>query len=857
MGFAMTVPADGQAAKHEKAVRERVQAAQRAGYSELNDVLRQCEGADPVLVAGLLKTATVPIAPRPIGGTRTSESLSALSPRLPAPDPSRSQWWFSSSGISSLLDAVEGRIGLFEEPRIFCLGTPTLAPYLANKAYRLDVFDVDRQVLDVIEPLNSGSGVHHYDASESLPDGLLSSFQIAVLDPPWYPTAVYTFINRAIAALTLDGEILCTVPGRLTRPGIERFRTALIKDLVQNGHEILSTQRDVVQYQVPRFELVALEHLKGFTNIPWRSGDLLHIRKGSDNTLPTEPLEKMTLEVFSRNPTEFRIFTRDTERAVGIAVKELPLYSANISTRAYPDQEADVWSTEKVGVQTNSVKQISTVLKVWSCGLGMEEAKERLTEGGCSADLAADTVTRLERAFNLWSRFAAQPPLRLSDELKRAREASLSCYATQATQREHGEQSDTFRGDFQHDRDRILWSAGLRRLSNKTQLFPVEHDDDLRQRLTHSIEVSQLASTIGTSFGLDGDLIEAGALAHDIGHTPFGHAGEYALDKLISTIGSQLNGFNHYEHGIDVLRYLEGPYYVSPTVQFTGLNLTPELCECVFKHTYCHNKGNLSSETLLARSKHGKLVQRGYSHLEGQAVRIADKIAYLISDLEDGIRLGAVSQSDLLKCRFFHRPPLDFHSTAGARLFDRFLEQRRWVLKILMEDVLQASNKRLVRLSGGSPNNVRNAGEYIINHSDEMAQEVDQIWRELQAGRLHKDSRVISANLHAARVVSELAISYSLLPQLIDERFRGEHERLWNTAYIEFYRNQVGRTVTLRKEMISFLPMHLMIGTEYQPGSDAGIPTEQLIMAKDYVAALSDTRARQLHRELTEGRRQS
>jgi dGTPase len=174
-----------------------------------------------------------------------------------------------------------------------------------------------------------------------------------------------------------------------------------------------------------------------------------------------------------------------------------------------------------------------------------------------------------------------------------------------------------------------------------------------------------------------------------------------------------------------------------------------------------------------------------------------------------------------------------------------------------MEDVLQASNKRLVRLSGVSSNSVRNAGEYIINHSDEMAQEVDQIWRELQAGRLHKDSRVISANLHAARVVSELAISYSLLPQLIDERFRGEHERLWNTAYIEFYRKQVGRTVTLRKEMISFLPMHLMIGTEYQPGSDAGVPTEQLIMAKDYVAALSDARARQLHRELTEGRRQS
>jgi dGTPase len=353
--------------------------------------------------------------------------------------------------------------------------------------------------------------------------------------------------------------------------------------------------------------------------------------------------------------------------------------------------------------------------------------------------------------------------------------------------REHREPDDPFRGQYQRDRDRILWSSGLRRLSNKTQLFPVEHDDDLRQRLTHSIEVFQLASTIGTSFGLDGALIEAGALAHDIGHTPFGHAGEHALDKLLNLVSPELGGFNHYEHGVDVIRYLEGPYHVSPATPFAGLNLTPEISECVLKHTYCHGGSSFASEQLLARSKHGDWIKPGYCHLEGQAVRAADKISYLISDIEDGIRLQALSRSDILSCRFFHRPPLDFSEQSDESLSQQFAEQRRWVLKVLMEDVLQASSKRLARLSSPSLSNIRGAGAYLIQHSEEMLADIEEIWHKLQAGRLHCDRRVVSANLHAARIVGELAITYSVMPDLVEERFRQEHGRLNGSAYMDWY----------------------------------------------------------------------
>jgi dGTPase len=304
---------------------------------------------------------------------------------------------------------------------------------------------------------------------------------------------------------------------------------------------------------------------------------------------------------------------------------------------------------------------------------------------------------------------------------------------------------------------------------------------------------------------------------------------------------------------VDVIRYLEGPYHVSPATPFAGLNLTPELCECVIKHTYCHRGERFASEYLLSRSKHEGFIQPGYCHLEGQAVRIADKISYLISDIEDGIRLGALSRSDLLTCRFFHRPSLDFSIQSDSSLSQQFLEQRRSVLKILMEDVLQASSKRLARLSSPSPKVIRNADEYIIQHSDELLVDVEEIWRKLQATKLHRDRRVLSANLRAARIVAELAIAYSIMPHLVEDRFRREHESLRNSKYMGYYRTQAGGKVSFRRELVGFLPMHVMIGTNHNLGAEITVAIEDLILAKDYVAALSDSRARLFHHQLLEG----
>ncbi len=170
-----------------------------------------------------------------------------------------------------------------------------------------------------------------------------------------------------------------------------------------------------------------------------------------------------------------------------------------------------------------------------------------------------------------------------------------------------------------------------------------------------------------------------------------------------------------------------------------------------------------------------------------------------------------------------------------------------------MEDILIASSKRIARLPSSSPNSVRAAGEYTIQHSEEILHDVEEIWTKLQAAKLHKDRRVVSANLHASRIVAELCITYCVMPDLIEKRFKSEYERLNGSKYMDYYRIKVGKKVTLRRDLVGFLPMNLMIGTRYKVGQDLTVPIEDLIIAKDYVAALSDSRATAFHGEIVKG----
>jgi dGTPase len=183
----------------------------------------------------------------------------------------------------------------------------------------------------------------------------------------------------------------------------------------------------------------------------------------------------------------------------------------------------------------------------------------------------------------------------------------------------------------------------------------------------------------------------------------------------------------------------------------------------------------------------------------------------------------------------------------GQTLYQRFIEQRRNVLKILMEDVLVATNKRLAKMM---PQDVRTAREYTVNHSEEIHTDVSEIWSRLQVKRLHEDRRVRLANLQAARIVSDLTIVFAVHPALVDADFSAEHARLWSKPYLEWYRQRVGAFVNIPARLVDFLPLERLIGFRREPGQPVKVSTEVVVQAKDFVAAITDSRARVLHTEI-------
>lgn len=820
--------------------------------TELHEVLLNCEGADPKIVHDLLL--------KEIKNTESSPVLTPNLPNpyvyisnnnLPAPNPSLSQWWFSSQSANELVLKIRNIIG--KNSKVLCLGTPSLAERLAAHA-KVTLLDIDPDVIALFKNLNlPNAKAITYDMNEKLAREMKQHFDLVIVDPPWYEYDIRQMINRALEATKLCGEIFCTLPGRLTRPGIEVFRSALIKDIVSADHNLIAINHDSILYQVPHFEYSALKKLKGFNGTSWRKGDIFRIVKKSNKTIPTgKPVKKHPIKSFARNPKEFRIFLNGkASLPFGLAPETLPNYSDNISTRAYA-QAPDVWTTTKVGLKVSDSNIIELILLHWSNYLSKEETIEKLIrKKKIEPDRASKLVNVIEDHCKLWSKYSAPKVLRDPETILKMANLGLSRFAVSKTKRIIQESSDNFRPAFSRDRDRIIWSSSLKRLADKTQLFPSGENDTVRRRLTHTLEVMQLASTIGSSLGLNNSLIEASALAHDLGHTPFGHAGESAIDKLFRIIHSNLGGFNHYEQGLDTVRFIESPYQDDSRKPFQGLNLSPEILEAILKHTYYHSGGDLSSITLQKESKHTKHIPKGFCHLEGQAVRIADKISYLISDIEDGLSIDAISVMDLLDCSLFHRAPLFFINQSRETALNQFLRQRKSLIKILVEDIIHASTIRISQANLVDMNSARNAESYIISYSEEIENDVKEVWAKLQTNLLFKNKNVLTANLLAAKIVSELVILFTLIPDLIDATFKSNHEKLHSGEYLTYYRTKVGRTITLKSEMLNFMPFHLMIGTKYEPYNDINnIQIEHLILAKDYVCSLSDFKARQLHNTL-------
>ena len=372
--------------------------------------------------------------------------------------------------------------------------------------------------------------------------------------------------------------------------------------------------------------------------------------------------------------------------------------------------------------------------------------------------------------------------------------AAVAANPAQSRGRFHPEDRSGPRGPrdiFQRDRDRIVHSVAFRRLRHKTQVFIAPDGDHYRVRLTHSLEVAQIGRTIARALGLNEDLTEALCLAHDLGHPPFGHAGEDALSAALADAG----GFDHNAHTIRIVTRLENPY-----PDFDGLNLSWEALEGLAKHN-----GPVKEPTwaLAEANAEWDLELDSWPGLEAQVAAIADDIAYDNHDIDDGLRAGLLHIDELVALpivRGLWDAIGDRHPGVPVEKQQRALV--RDMIGTMVGDVL-AETERRVRESGVETiDDVRAAGRPLVGFSDGLASEERALKRFLYA-RLYGLPELVPVREEAERVVAELAAAYRDDPSLLPSDWQRGGDRVEQLRTIgDFVAGMTDRFAIARHEEI-------------------------------------------------------
>lgn len=324
----------------------------------------------------------------------------------------------------------------------------------------------------------------------------------------------------------------------------------------------------------------------------------------------------------------------------------------------------------------------------------------------------------------------------------------LSSYASKPEQtlgRIHEEPESRHRTPFQRDRDRIVHSSAFRRLKYKTQVFVYHEGDHYRTRLTHTLEVAQIARTLARAFMVNEDLAETVALAHDLGHTPFAHMGEEHLKIAMEHYGR----FEHNDQSLRVLTTLERKY-----PQWNGLNLTWETLEGVVKHN-----GPMVDEPYIAvRELQEKVDLRldTYASMEAQVAALSDDIAYNNHDVEDGIRAGLFSINDLDDVPVLRRVIAQVRKDYPG-IEERYLVQelKRNMIGVMVDDVLDETRRRLKNIQPESPEDIRMAGMQVVSFSSEMHEDVQKLRRFLY-DRMYRHYTINRIELKVERIIGDL-----------------------------------------------------------------------------------------------------
>ncbi|SLN13163.1 Deoxyguanosinetriphosphate triphosphohydrolase [Roseovarius litorisediminis] len=339
--------------------------------------------------------------------------------------------------------------------------------------------------------------------------------------------------------------------------------------------------------------------------------------------------------------------------------------------------------------------------------------------------------------------------------------ARFSSDPAQARGRLVAEEESAFRSCYQRDRDRIIHSSAFRRLKHKTQVF-VEHEGDyFRTRLTHSIEVAQVARTIAGALGLNQELTEAVALAHDLGHTPFGHTGEDALNALMAPFG----GFDHNAQAVRIVTALERHY-----AEFDGLNLTWDTLEGIAKHNG-PVIGDLPYALADYDARHD-LELYTHASAEAQVAALADDIAYNNHDLHDGLRAGLFTEEHVRALPIVG-PCYDEVDARypGLDAYRRRHEALRRVFGVMVEDVIVTSRGILAEADPQSARDVRHLGRPVIQFSAELWEELKQI-RAFLFARMYRAPAVVEMRQRVTCVVEELFPFYLEKPEYLPKQWR-------------------------------------------------------------------------------------
>lgn len=329
--------------------------------------------------------------------------------------------------------------------------------------------------------------------------------------------------------------------------------------------------------------------------------------------------------------------------------------------------------------------------------------------------------------------------------------------------RQHPEPECSTRSPFQRDRDRVLHSTAFRRLTHKTQVFVFHEGDHYRSRLTHSLEVAQIARTVARQLRLDEDLAEVIALAHDLGHPPFGHAGERALNSVMKAYG----GFDHNAQSLRLVTALERKY-----AGFDGVNLTWETLEGIAKHNGPVAEGEAVEKATRRLEQWQCLDLRLWASAEAQVAALADDVAYVTHDIDDGLRAQLIALGNLKDLPLAGPAVAYMVSLVGDKGNARNIyEVTRRMITVMVRDLVNESRARLRLLKPASPDDIRCAPGATVAFSDAMSRDIGYL-KAFLFDHVYRHDRVMRVMADAEEIVHDLFARYLAQPDTMQEAWR-------------------------------------------------------------------------------------